>query len=75
MSAYFVSFDYQLFVKPGTTASAAPTSSSGMTEVLSLTNASINGTTDTTDAPVTIPPSSAGRTLSPPTLAGACRRP
>jgi hypothetical protein len=52
MSGYYVAFDYRLFVEPGTTASAAPTSESGMTEVLSLTNASINGTTDTTDAPL-----------------------
>ena len=52
MSSYFVAFDYQLFVGVGTTASSAPTSSSGLTEVVSLTNASINGTTDTTDAPI-----------------------
>ena len=50
--AYFASLDYQLYVGLGTTASSAPTSSSGLTEVLSLTNASIDGSTDSTDAPL-----------------------
>jgi hypothetical protein len=52
MPAYFNSLDFQLFVGLGTTASSAPTSSSGLTEVLSLTNASIDGSTDSTDAPI-----------------------
>lgn len=51
-TSYFTALDFQLFVKLGTTASTAPTSSSGMTEVLSLTNASIEGSSDTTDAPL-----------------------
>lgn len=51
-NGYFTSFDYQLFVKLGTTSSAAPTSSTGMTEVISLTNASMEGNSDVTDAPL-----------------------
>ncbi len=38
-----------MFVKSGTTASTAPTASTGMTEVLSLTNAGIQGSSTTTD--------------------------
>jgi hypothetical protein len=52
MSGYFTSLDYELYVGLGTTASSAPTSSSGLTQVLSLTNASIDGSTDSTDAPL-----------------------
>ena len=45
--AYFASLGYKFFVKAGTTSSTAPTSSTGMTEVLSLVNAGIQGSTDT----------------------------
>jgi hypothetical protein len=45
--AYFASLDVRLWIKLGTTASAAPTSSSTMTEVLSMTNASISVSSDT----------------------------
>lgn len=38
---YFNSLGFRFFVKAGTTSSSAPTSSAGMTEVLSLTDASI----------------------------------
>lgn len=51
-TGYYTSFDYELFVKLGTTSSAAPTSSAGMTEVISLTNASMEGSSDVTDAPL-----------------------
>lgn len=47
--AFFTALGYRFYVKLGTTASTAPTSSSGMTEVLSLENAGINISTDTTD--------------------------
>lgn len=46
---FFAALGYKFYVKAGTTASTAPTSSSGMTEVLSLENAGINISTDTTD--------------------------
>jgi hypothetical protein len=52
MSGYFVATDYQLYVGLGTTASSIPTSTSGLTEILSLTNSSIDGSTDSTDAPI-----------------------
>jgi hypothetical protein len=52
MPSYFNSLDFQLYVGLGTTASSAPTSTSGLTEILSLTNASIDGSTDSTDAPI-----------------------
>ena len=52
MSGYFTALDYELYVGLGTTASSAPTSTSGLTQVLSLTNASIDGSTDSTDAPL-----------------------
>lgn len=45
---YFAAFDIRFFVKAGTTASAAPLTSAGMTEVLSLSNASLQGNTDST---------------------------
>jgi hypothetical protein len=45
--AYFVAFNYKLYVKAGTTASTNPTTSTGMTEVLSLTNAGIQGSSNT----------------------------
>ena len=46
--AFFNSLGYRFWVKAGTTASTAPTDSTGMTEVLSLTNAGIQGKSDTT---------------------------
>lgn len=42
--AYFAALGLRFFVKVGTTASEPPTSSSTMTEVLSLSNASVQGT-------------------------------
>lgn len=45
---FFASIDVRFWVKPGTTASAAPLNSSTMTEVLSLANASVQGSTDST---------------------------
>lgn len=47
--AFFNALNYRFWVKAGTTASSAPTASTTMTEVLSLTNAGIQGSTDTTD--------------------------
>ena len=47
--AFFAALGYRFFVKAGTTASTAPTASTGMTEVLSLTNAGIQGASTTTD--------------------------
>lgn len=47
--AFFNSLNYRFYVKAGTTASTNPTASTGMTEVLSLTDASIQGTTQTQD--------------------------
>lgn len=47
--AYFNALGYRLYVKIGTTASTAPTASTGMTEVLSLENAGIQGRSNTQD--------------------------
>jgi hypothetical protein len=47
--AFFAALGYRFYVKAGTTASTVPTTSTGMTEVLSLTNAGIQGSSDTTD--------------------------
>ena len=47
--AFFAALGYRFYVKAGTTASTAPTASTGMTEVLSLTNAGIQGASTTTD--------------------------
>ena len=47
--SFFTALNYRLWCKLGTTASTAPTVSTGMTEILSLTNAGIQGSTDTTD--------------------------
>jgi hypothetical protein len=47
--AYFTAFNYKFYVKAGTTASTIPTTSSGMTEVLSLTNAGVQGSSTTQD--------------------------
>lgn len=46
---YFAALDLRFWVKLGTTASTAPTSTSGMTEILSLTNAGISVSSDTQD--------------------------
>ena len=45
--AFFTALNYKLFLKLGTTASTAPTASTGMTEILSLTNVGIQGETET----------------------------
>ena len=47
--AFFTALGYRFWVKAGTTASTNPTSSTGMTEVLSLENAGIQSSSDTTD--------------------------
>jgi hypothetical protein len=47
--AFFNALSYKFYVKKGTTASTTPTSDSGLTEVLSLTNAGIQGTSQTQD--------------------------
>jgi hypothetical protein len=46
--AYFAALSYKLFLKLGTSASTIPTSSAGMTRVLSLDNAGIQGTSEST---------------------------
>jgi hypothetical protein len=48
--AFHVAYNYELYVALGTSASAIPTSSSGLTRVYSLSNASIKGKSDTIDA-------------------------
>jgi hypothetical protein len=48
--AFHVSYNYELYVGLGTSASSIPTSSSGLTRVYSLSNASIKGKSDTIDA-------------------------
>jgi hypothetical protein len=47
--AFFTALNFRLWVKAGTTASTNPTASTGMQEVLSLTNAGIQGASSTTD--------------------------
>jgi phosphoglycolate phosphatase-like HAD superfamily hydrolase len=47
--SFFAALGYKFYVKAGTTASTVPTTSTGMTEVLSLSNAGIQGSSDTTD--------------------------
>ena len=47
--AFFNSLGYRFYVKAGTTASTNPTASTGMTEVLSLTEAGIQGSSQTQD--------------------------
>ena len=47
--AFFAALGYRFYVKAGTTASTNPTTSTGMTEILSLTNAGIQGSSSTTD--------------------------
>ncbi len=46
--SFFASLNYRLFVKLGTTASTIPTTSAGMTRILSLDNAGIQGTSEST---------------------------
>jgi hypothetical protein len=45
--AFFNSLGYRLWVGAGTTASAIPTDNTGLTEVISLTNAGIQGSSQT----------------------------
>lgn len=47
--AFFAAFGYELWVATGTTASAIPTSTTGLTRILSLDNAGIQGASDVTD--------------------------
>jgi hypothetical protein len=47
--AFFAALGYKLWVKLGTTASAAPTNTTGMTRVYSLDNSGIQAQSDTTD--------------------------
>ena len=47
--AFFNALGYRFWVKIGTTASIAPTTSTGMTEVLSLVNSGIQSKSDTTE--------------------------
>lgn len=47
--AFFAALGFRMWVKAGTSASTAPTASTNMTEVLSLENAGIQGSTDTID--------------------------
>ena len=47
--AFFAALGYRFWVKEGTTSSTAPTASTGMTEVLSVTNAGIQSKSDITD--------------------------
>lgn len=46
---FFAAFSYELWVATGTTSSTAPTTTSGLTQIFSVTNASIQGTSDTVD--------------------------
>lgn len=46
---YFNALGYRFYVKAGTTSSTAPTSSTGMDEVLNLSNAGIQAQSDTQD--------------------------
>lgn len=45
---FFAAFGYKLFVGLGTTSSAVPTSSDGLTRIFSLDNAGIQATSDST---------------------------
>lgn len=47
--AFFAALGYKLFVKAGTTASAIPTNTTGMTRVFSLDNTGIQAQSDTQD--------------------------
>ena len=46
--SFFAALGYKLFVKLGSTASTAPTTSAGMTRILSLDNTGIQGTSEST---------------------------
>ena len=46
--SFFAALGYKLYVKLGTTASNAPTTSAGMTRILSLDNTGIQGTSEST---------------------------
>jgi hypothetical protein len=46
--SFFAALGYKLFVKLGTSASTAPTTSAGMTRILSLDNSGIQGTSEST---------------------------
>ena len=46
---FFAALGYRFWVKTGTTASTPPTTSTGMTEVLSVTNAGVQGKSDIQD--------------------------
>jgi hypothetical protein len=46
--SFFASLGYKLFVKLGSSASAIPTTSAGMTRILSLDNTGIQGTSEST---------------------------
>jgi hypothetical protein len=48
--AFHVAYEYELYVALGTSASSIPTSSSGLTRVYSLSNASVKGSSSTIDA-------------------------
>ena len=47
--SFFAALGYKLYVKAGTTASAIPSTSTGMTRVLSLDNSGIQAQSDTVD--------------------------
>lgn len=47
--AFFAAFGYELWVATGTTASTAPTDTTGLTRIYSLDNAGIQGTSDLVD--------------------------
>jgi len=47
--SFFASLGYKLYVKAGTTASAIPTTTTGMTRVLSLDNSGIQAQSDSQD--------------------------
>lgn len=47
--SFFAALGYKLYIKAGTTASAIPSTSTGMTRVLSLDNSGIQAQSDTTD--------------------------
>lgn len=48
--SYFVAYDYELWVALGTTASATPTSTAGLTRIFSLSDTSVKGTSQKTGA-------------------------
>jgi len=48
VGSFFAALGYKLYVKLGTTASTAPTTSAGMTRILSLDNTGIQGTSEST---------------------------